>query len=88
MNYNYEGTRELNEALLSGFVIIDMPTIEEENLKILLKETYPNLKDEMLNQIIKLFYDIKLKADNNEISENAIDLRGIFDSIDLTKNGL
>lgn len=88
MNYNYEGTRELNEALLSRFVIIDMPTIEEENLKILLKENYPNLKEEMLSQIIKLFYDIKLKADNNEISENAIDLRGIFDSLDLAKNGL
>lgn len=33
MNYGYAGTRELNEALLSRFMIIDMPPISEEHLK-------------------------------------------------------
>ena len=30
MNYGYAGTRELNEALTSRFVVIDMPPIDED----------------------------------------------------------
>ena len=32
MNYGYAGTRELNEALVSRFLVIDMPELEEETL--------------------------------------------------------
>lgn len=88
MNYNYEGTRELNEALLSRFVIIDMPTISSKDLNKLLKNNYPKLKKEIKDQLGKLFFDIKTKANAGEISDNAIDLRGIFDSLDLVKAGL
>ena len=31
MNYGYEGTRELNEALASRFLVISVPIISEEN---------------------------------------------------------
>ena len=33
MNYGYAGTRELNEALTSRFVVIQMPMISDENLQ-------------------------------------------------------
>ena len=33
MNYGYAGTRELNEALTSRFVVIQMPTITQDNLE-------------------------------------------------------
>ena len=33
MNYGYAGTRELNEALASRFMVINMPVIEKENLE-------------------------------------------------------
>lgn len=88
MNYNYEGTRELNEALLSRFVIIDMPTISSKDLNKLLTDNYSKLKLEIKDQLGKLFFDIKTKANAGEISDNAIDLRGIFDSLDLVKAGL
>ncbi len=88
MNYNYEGTRELNEALLSRFVIIDMPIITENDLSKIFTDNYPKLKLEVKDQLGKLFFDIKTKADAGEISDNAIDLRGIFDSLDLVKAGL
>lgn len=88
MNYNYEGTRELNEALLSRFVIIDMPIITEDDLSKIFTDNYPKLKLDVKDQLGKLFYDIKTKADAGEISDNAIDLRGIFDSLDLVKAGL
>lgn len=88
MNYGYEGTRELNEALLSRFVIIKMPLISRERLIELIKKEYPKMKDEYVGNIAFFFYDLKLKADAGEISRNAPDLRGIFDAIDLVKEGL
>ncbi|MDO5048049.1 MAG: MoxR family ATPase [Anaerococcus sp.] len=88
MNYNYEGTRDLNEALLSRFVIIDMPLIKEDDLDLLLRENYKNLIKSYRDQINKLFFDFTLKAKAGEISDLAIDLRGIFDCLDLVKNGL
>ena len=33
MNYGYAGTRELNEALVSRFMGIDMPEMANENVK-------------------------------------------------------
>lgn len=88
MNYGYEGTRELNEALLSRFVIIKMPLISRERLVELIKKEYPKMKDEYVGNIAFFFYDLKLKADAGEISRNAPDLRGIFDAIDLVKEDL
>ena len=41
MNYGYAGTRELNEALTSRFVVIQMPTITAENLEKLLRTQFP-----------------------------------------------
>ena len=88
MNYGYEGTRELNEALLSRFVIIKMPLISRERLVELIKKEYPRMKDEYVGNIAFFFYDLKLKAEAGEISRNAPDLRGIFDAIDLVREDL
>lgn len=88
MNYGYEGTRELNEALLSRFVIIKMPLISRDRLVELIKKEYPNMKDEYVGNIAFFFYDLKLKAEAVEISRHAPDLRGIFDAIDLVREDL
>lgn len=88
MNYGYQGTRELNEALLSRFVIIKMPLISRERLVELIKKEYPKMKDEYVGNIAFFFYDLKLKAEAGEISRSAPDLRGIFDAIDLVKEDL
>lgn len=88
MNYGYEGTRELNEALLSRFVIIKMPLISRDRLVELIKKEYPNMKEEYVGNIAFFFYDLKLKAEAGEISRHAPDLRGIFDAIDLVREDL
>lgn len=88
MNYGYEGTRDLNEALLSRFVVIKMPQISDTDLKYLIKDEYKDLNTEIIDQIAKFFSDLKTKARVHEISESAPDLRGIFDAIDLVKEGL
>lgn len=44
MNYEYAGTKELNEALVSRFMVIDIPAVEEEKLMLILKK---NLRMQM-----------------------------------------
>lgn len=87
MNYGYVGTKDLNEALVSRFLVIDMPTISEENLVELLREK-TNLKDEYTNRFSKFFIDLQNKSLNSEISSKSIDLRGLLSSIALMEKGL
>lgn len=44
MNYGYAGTRELNEALVSRFLVIDMPPLTEENLRKIIEHDYPAIR--------------------------------------------
>ena len=67
MNYGYAGTKELNEALVSRFLVIDMPPLTEETLLLILKKNFPDAKEEGLKQFAGLFLDLQLKAQNSEI---------------------
>jgi MoxR-like ATPase len=88
MNYGYAGTRELNEALVSRFMVIEMPTISSKNLMKLLKREFPNMKDKYLEQFIGLFKDLQKKSESSEISTKSVDLRGLISSIHLIDKGL
>lgn len=88
MNYGYAGTKELNEALVSRFLVIDMPSLNEETLMKILNETFPDGKAEALEQFCGLFLDLQLKAFNGEISTKPLDLRGMLASLRTIKNGL
>ena len=88
MNYGYAGTRELNEALASRFMVINMPIIAEENLVKLLRSQFPALKNDFAWQLAGLFEDIRKKCDSSEISTKALDLRGLMSAVSLVQNGL
>lgn len=88
MNYGYAGTRDLNEALASRFAVIMMPAITEENLMRLLAKKFPNLNKKASGQFAKLWGEIERKAGKAEISERALDLRGLLDAVSLIENGL
>ncbi|MQN01118.1 MAG: MoxR family ATPase [Lachnospiraceae bacterium] len=88
MNYGYAGTRELNEALASRFMIIQMPVIAEDNLKKLISANYPDLKDDFVTQFAELFSEIRKKCEGGEISSKALDLRGLMSSIGMIDKGL
>ena len=88
MNYGYAGTRELNEALASRFMVINMPIIAEDNLVKLLRSQFPALKDDFARQLAGLFEDIRKKCDSSEISTKALDLRGLMSAVSLVQNGL
>ncbi len=78
MNYGYAGTRELNEALVSRFTVIRMPTLQAEQLHRLLQGAVPNASEEHLEHCIGLFLDLNEKAVNGEISTHPVDLRGML----------
>ena len=88
MNYGYAGTKELNEALVSRFAVINMPPVDEKTLEHILKSMYPDLKTSAVEQFTGLFLDLQKKAQNSEISTKALDLRGLLAAVGLMKKGL
>lgn len=88
MNYGYAGTREINEALASRFMVINMPIISGENLKKLLLAQFPTLKEDYAQQLSDLFQDIRKKCDSAEISTKALDLRGLLSALHLMEKGI
>ena len=88
MNYGYAGTKELNEALVSRCMVIDMPPQDEDTLDYILSSRFPALKENAKKQWIGLFMDLQLKAQNGEISTKALDLRGILGALKTIQRGL
>lgn len=88
MNYGYAGTRELNEALVSRFLVIEMPPVTEESLRYILTSVFPDFTWEGLKQICGLFLDLQTKANNNEISTKPLDLRGLIGALKTVRAGL
>ena len=88
MNYGYAGTRELNEALVSRFVVVDMPVIGRDELCRLLLRGFPDLKPAWAQQLAALFDDLRAKCDSGEISARALDLRGLLTALRLMERGL
>ncbi len=88
MNYGYAGTKELNEALVSRFLVINMPKQEEETVDRILKTYFPEIKDQALKQFTGLFMDLQLKADHSEISTKSVDIRGLIGALKTIETGL
>ncbi|MDD3217867.1 MAG: MoxR family ATPase [Lachnospiraceae bacterium] len=88
MNYGYAGTKELNEALVSRFLVIDMPDQNEETLQQIFTKMFPDMKEDAGKQMIGLFLDLQLKAENGEISTKPLDLRGLIAALKTIRSGL
>ena len=88
MNYGYAGTRELNEALVSRFTVIRMPTLQAQQLHRLLKADVPDASEENIECCIGLFLDLNEKAVNGEISTHPVDLRGMIAALRLMADGM
>lgn len=88
MNYGYAGTKELNEALVSRFMVIKMPTLSPDHLTKILESAVPGARLASLEQFSGLFLDLQTKAKNGEISTKPVDLRGLIGCLKLIKGGL
>ena len=88
MNYGYAGTKELNEALVSRFLVIDMPAQTEESLGFIFRKMFPEAKEKAVEQFIGVFMDLQKKSVNSEISTKALDLRGLLAAMKIVRAGL
>ena len=88
MNYGYAGTRELNEALVSRFVVIEMPAITEDNLKKLLKREHPALKDEWVNQFAGLYQTYAARWTARRYPLRRWICAGLMSAVELMSHGL
>lgn len=88
MNYGYAGTKELNEALVSRFMVINMPAQEEETIRKILKTYFPDIRRNALEQFTGLFMDLQLKAEHSEISTKSLDIRGMLGALRTIQTGL
>ena len=88
MNYGYAGTKELNEALVSRFVVIQMPMISKESLIKLIRKHYPDIREEGAGELAFIFLELHKKCENGEISSKALDLRGLLGAVGLMEKGL
>lgn len=88
MNYGYAGTKELNEALVSRFMVIHMPSLTMERMYQILENLFPGIHREAREQFAGLFLDLQLKAQNGEISTKAVDMRGLIGALRLVRGGL
>ena len=88
MNYDYAGTKDLNEALVSRFLVVDIPKVDEPKLMKILRDDFPDADKEILNQFIGVFIDLQMKSENGEISTKAVDLRGLIASLKTIRRGL
>ena len=88
MNYGYAGTRELNEALSSRFAILSVPEISETDLDRLIKRSFTDINPKICTQFVKLFVELMRKTEKAEISDRALDLRGLLDALSLIREGL
>ncbi|MDO4622308.1 MAG: MoxR family ATPase [Eubacteriales bacterium] len=88
MNYGYAGTRDLNEALVSRFLVIDMPPQTEDSLDFIIRTRYPEISVQAAEQLAGLFLDLQLKAEHGEISTKSLDLRGILGALGTIRQGI
>ncbi len=88
MNYGYAGTRELNEALVSRFLVIDMPVVDEDMIMKIMTANFPEAKIDALTQLSGIFLDLQLKATSGEITTKPVDLRGLISAVKTIKRGL
>lgn len=88
MNYGYAGTRALNEALASRFVIPEVREMTGTEITDLLTKKFPNTITGVLKYFSGVFIDLQAKAHNAEISTASVDLRGIISALDMIQYGM
>lgn len=88
MNYGYAGTKELNEALVSRFAVIQMPMISKESLVRLIRQQYPAVCEQGAGELAEVFLELHKKCESGEISSKALDLRGLLAAVGLMERGL
>ncbi|MBS4173121.1 MoxR family ATPase [Bacillus sp. FJAT-49736] len=84
INEGYIGTVPLNEALKNRFVIIDVPYIQADTLKMVLQTQSKLTNTAIIDQFVSLSSDLIAQAKMGQISEDAASIRALIDTCDLS----
>lgn len=88
MNYGYAGTRELNEALASRFMVLELKPLSKDTIEQILDVEFSDMHPDVKDEVVGLFLDVQKKALNSEISNKIVDLRGLLGALRAIKRGL
>jgi nitric oxide reductase NorQ protein len=83
INEGYIGTVPLNEALKNRFVVIEVPYIEGEQLKSIIKSNTKLADDKLIDLFVKLSGDLIEGTKKGKLSEDAASVRALLDACDL-----
>jgi MoxR-like ATPase len=70
MGSQYTGTHKLDRALLDRFMLIEMDSIKESEIKETLLTEIPNLEKDDVEKMVKIFVDINTQHEEFKISFN------------------
>lgn len=84
INEGYVGTVPLNEALKNRFIVIDVPYLEGDQLKDLIKTTTRLKDDTTVDLFVKLSSDLINAVYQGKLSEDAASIRALLDACDLS----
>jgi nitric oxide reductase NorQ protein len=84
INEGYIGTVPLNEALKNRFIVLEIPYIEGEQLKSLIKSSSKLEDESTINLFVKLSSDLIQAVSQGKLSEDAASIRALLDACDLS----
>jgi nitric oxide reductase NorQ protein len=83
INEGYVGTVPLNEALKNRFVVIEVPYIQGETLKNVLRNETKLTDETLIDRFVALSSDLITQVKNGYVSEEAASIRALIDTCDL-----
>ncbi|MFC2949537.1 AAA family ATPase [Virgibacillus sediminis] len=84
INEGYVGTVPLNEALKNRFVVIDIPYLQGDQLKQLIKDSTALDDDRTIDLFVRLSGDLIQAVSQGKLSEDAASIRALLDACDLS----
>lgn len=84
INEGYIGTTRLNEALKNRFIVIEVPYIQGDKLKTLIRNKSHIQDEATINAFVQLSSDLIEAAYQGKISEDAASIRALLDACDLS----
>jgi nitric oxide reductase NorQ protein len=86
INEGYVGTSPMNEALKNRFVSFSIPYLSGEQLKKVMKDTYPNASVKLIDTIFTIGNDLKKQVMNGLLSDEAASIRSLLDAMGLAEH--
>jgi len=83
INEGYIGTVPLNEALKNRFIVIEVPYLQGEKLRQLLKADSSLADETKIDRFVQFSADLVTAVEQGDLSEDAASIRALLDAADL-----